>query len=87
MAEVIPTAPSQHTMFKIYLDPLKELNKYNYQIVPSVLVKMLVSHWEFLLYCLELKDIGEVRLNLIEDFLHQVAKEFCIFKPNPNDSK
>ena len=54
MAEVIPTAPSQHTMFKIYLDPLNELNKYNYQIVPNVLVKMLVSHWEFLLYCLEL---------------------------------
>ena len=72
-------------MFKIYLDPLNELNKYNYQIVPSVLVKMLVSHWEFLLYCLSLKDIGEMRLDLIEDFLHQVAKEFCIFTPDPDD--
>ena len=48
---------------------------------------MLVSHWEFLLYCLSLKDIGEVRLDLIEDFLHQVAKEFCIFTPDPADSK
>ena len=74
-------------MFKICLDPLNELNKYNYQIVPSVLVKMLASQWQFLLDCLELKDIGEVKLDLIEDFLHQVAKEFCIFKPNPSDSK
>ena len=48
MAEVIPKAPSQHTMFKIYLDPLNELNKYNYQIVPKELVKMLVNHWKFL---------------------------------------
>ena len=74
-------------MFKICLDPLNELNKYNYQIVPSVLVKMLASQWQFLLDCLELKDIGEVKLDLIEDFLHQVAKEFCIFKPDPNDSE
>ena len=74
MAEVIPTAPSQHTMFKIYLDPLNELNKYDYQIVLSVLVKMPTSHWEFLLYSLSLKDIGEVQLDFIEDFLHQVAK-------------
>ena len=74
-------------MFKICLDPLNELNKYNYQIVPSVLVKMLASQWQFLLDCLELKDIGEVKLDLIEDFLHQVAKEFCIFKANPTDLK
>ena len=57
-------------MFKICLDPLNELNKYNYQIVPSVLVKMLASQWQFLLDCLELNDIGEVKLDLIEDFLH-----------------
>ena len=87
MTEVTLTAPSQHTMFKICLDPLNELNKYDYQIVPSVLVKMLASQWQFLLDCLELKDIGEVKLDLIEDFLHQVAKEFCIFKPDPSDSK
>ncbi len=87
MAEVIPTEPSQNTMFKIYLDPLYQLNKYNYQIVPKELVKMLVSHWEFLLYCLELKDLGEVRLDLFEDFLHQVAKEFCIFIPDPDDTE
>ena len=74
-------------MFKICLDPLNELNKYDYQIVPSVLVKMPESQWQFLLYCLELKDIGLVKLDLIEEFLHQVAKEFCIFKPDPNDAK
>ena len=74
-------------MFQICLDPLNELNKYNYQIVPSVLVKMLASQWQFLLDCLELKDIGEVKLEIIEGFLHQVAKEFCIFKPDSNDSK
>ena len=74
-------------MFKICLDPLNELNKYDYQIVPSVLVKMLEDQWQFLLHCLELKDIGEVKLDLIEDFMHQVAKEFCIFKPDPNDAE
>ena len=87
MTEVIPTAPSQHKMFKIYLDPLNELNTYNYQIAPKELVKMLVSHWEFLLYCLSLKDIGEVQLDFIEDFLNQVAKEFCIFTPDPADAE
>jgi hypothetical protein len=55
-------------------------------IEPKVLIKMLLSQWKFLLHCLELKDIGDAKLELIEDFLHQVAKEFCIFDSLPSDA-
>jgi hypothetical protein len=85
--QVALRVPSQYTLFRICLDPLDELNLYNYMIVPNVMVQMLESHWKFLLYCLKSNDIGDVRLDLIEDFLYQVAKEFCIFKPKPDDEK
>jgi hypothetical protein len=55
-------------------------------IEPKVLIKMLLSQWKFLLHCLELEDIGDVKFELIEDFLHQVAKELCIFDPSPSDA-
>ena len=74
-------------MFRICLDPLDELNVYNFMIVPNQMVQMLLSYWEFLLYCLTLDDIGEMRLDLIEEFLYQVAKDFCIFKPKPDDEE
>ena len=74
-------------MFRICLDTLDELNLYNYMILPNVMVQMLKSHWKFLLYCLKSNDISDVRLDLIEDFLYQVAKEFCIFKPKPDDEE
>jgi len=85
--QVALRAPSQHTLFRICLDPLDELTLYNYMIVPNVMVQMLESHWQFVLYCLTLKDISFVKLDLIEDFLYQVAKEFCIFKPKPDDEE
>jgi len=80
------TSPSPHTMFKICLDPLSEHSKYNYMIEPNTLVTMLRSQWALLLHCLELSDISKVDMDLIQDFLHQVAKEFCLFDPSPLDA-
>ena len=68
------------------MDPLSEHSKYNYMVEPNTLVKMLRSQWAFLLHCLQLNDISEVNMGLIQDFLHQVAKEFCLFDPSPIDA-